>query len=194
MSFRWVPALVAALLALPAGADIDESAYQANGAVSNERERKRLQREFAAQRAAADRQAQAESAAAQQTAAAARARDAARPYGERLTEQRCTACHPAGNYAAKRHTRLYWRLVVARMVWINEAPVAADERAVIADHLATAYPAAMDEQFAEYGLPLMTLAMLAGAARIGRRLWTRHRVRTGGEGDEGRQGLSGRRA
>lgn len=194
MRWRWLPAMVMALLALPAGADIDESAYRAGGAVSSERERKLLQREFAAQRAAEERQAEAESAAARQAAAAARAREAARPYGERLTEQRCTVCHPAGNYAAKRHTRLYWRLVVARMVWINEAPVAADERAAIADHLATAYPAAMEEQLAEYGLPLMTLAMLAGTARIGRRLWTRHRARIEGETDEGRQGLSGRRA
>jgi hypothetical protein len=177
--------MVMALLALPAGADIDESAYKAGGAVGSERERQLLQREFAAQRAAEGRQAAAESVAAQQAATAARARAAARPYGERLTEQRCTVCHAAGNYTAKRHTWLYWRLVVARMVWINEAPVAPAERVIIADHLAAVYPAAMDEQTAEYGLPLMTFGMLAGAAWVGRRVWARHLTRIEGEGDEG---------
>lgn len=194
MRWRWVPALVLAVLALPAGADIDESAYKAVGAVGSERQRRLLQREFAAQRAAAERQAAAATAAAQAAAAAASTRDAARPAGERLTEQRCTICHPAGNYTAKRHTWFYWRLVVARMVWINEAPVAADERAAIADHLATAYPAAIGEQLVEYGLPPMLLALAAGAVGIGRRLWLRHRARTQGDGDEGGQRLSGRRA
>lgn len=194
MSFAWGLAVLMTMLAMPAAADIDESAYQAGGSVRSEREWARLQLEFAAQRAAEHEQARQSLAAAEHAAAAARARDAARPYAERLTEQRCTVCHAAGNYSAKRHTWLYWRLVVARMAWINDAPVTAAEQGVIASHLAVAYPARLDERAIEYGLPLLAAGLLAGTTWIGRRLWRRHLARAEGENDESGQGLPGRRA
>lgn len=162
-------ALLAMSFSLPPRADIDESAYEAVGSVRSERERQRLQRQFAAAAEAERRRAAEEAAAQARALAEARAREAARPYPERLTEQQCTRCHPADNYTTKHHTRLYWRLVVARMVWLNEAAIPPEAQGIIADHLAATYPARGEEIITEYGLPAVALALLGSVAWIGRR-------------------------
>ena len=159
------------LYATPAQADIDESAYEARGSVRNEQERQRFQAQFAAEAEAERRRIDEAEAAWARAEAEARAREAARPYPERLTGQKCTLCHPADNYTTKHHTWLYWRLVVARMVWLNEAPIAVDEQSVIASHLATAYPARGEEVVTEYGFPAAALVLVGGIAWIGRRFW-----------------------
>ena len=156
-------------------ADIDESAYEAVGAVRNEQKRQRLQAQFAAEAEAERRRAEEEAARAQRERDEANAREAARPYPERLTKQQCTLCHPAENYTEKRHVWLYWRLVVARMAWLNGAPVAPEEQGVIASHLAAAYPARVQEYAIEYGGPPAALALLAAAVRLGKRLWAKFR-------------------
>ncbi|MDO8934079.1 MAG: hypothetical protein Q7U97_16935 [Rhodocyclaceae bacterium] len=165
--------------ALPANADIDESAYEAVGAVRTERERRRLQQQFETDTVAERRRAQTEEAALARAIADEKARDAARPYAERLTRQQCTLCHSAENYAAKRHTWLYWRLVVARMVWLNDAPIARDAQNVIAGHLAMTYSAHPQERLVEYGLPVAELTLAAGMVWAGQRLVAGWRRRTG---------------
>jgi len=182
MRFRVALAATIAIHAGPAAADIDESAYRPAGAVRSERERERLKKQFDLQRAA---EAAAEERRLEETGKAeaeARARYAARPYDERITERTCTLCHAAGNYSGKRHSWLYWRLVVARMVWINGAPVPAADRAVIAGYLARTFPATAAERVVEYGLPLAAVGVLAAAGLTGWRLWAR---RLAGGHDEG---------
>lgn len=163
--------LMLSLHTAPTRADIDESAYAAGGSVRDERERQRLQAQFAAEAEAERILRDAEDAARARAEAEAQAREAARPYPERLTAQRCTLCHPADNFTTKHHTLLYWRLVVARMVWLNQAPIALEEQSVIASHLAATYPARGEEIVTEYGLPAAALALLGGIAWIGRRFW-----------------------
>lgn len=163
--------LLMMLPAMPLRADIDESAYEAVGAVRSEAERRRMQSEFAKQIETERQRRAATEAAQQQARAAALAREAARPYPERLTEQQCTLCHPAENYTSKHHTWLYWRLVIARMVWLNDAPIPADVQAIIANHLAAAHPARGEDIITEYGIPAAVLTLLAGMAWTGRRLW-----------------------
>lgn len=173
MRFCVVVSVGIALHAAPVLADIDESAYEAVGAVRGERERARLKRQFDIQRAAEAAEEERTREEARKAEAEVQARQAARPYDERLTERTCTVCHAAENYAGKRHTWLYWRLVVVRMVWVNDAPVSAADRGVIAGYLARAFPARGEEQVVEYGLPLAAVGVLAAVAWTGRRLWTR---------------------
>ncbi len=160
-----------ALHATPVRADIDESAYEARGSVRNEQERQRFHAQFAAEAEAERRRIDEAEAARARAEAEAQAREAARPYPERLTRQKCTLCHPSDNYTTKHHTWFTWRLVVARMVWLNEAPIAMDEQSVIVGHLAAAYPARGEEIVTEYGLPAAALVLLGGIAWIGRRFW-----------------------
>jgi hypothetical protein len=134
----------------PAGADIDNSAYDAGGAVRDPRERTRLERQLRQDVEADRRRAAAEAKRVEHLRQEAIAQNAARPYPERLTEQHCTLCHTAENYTAKRHTWLGWRLVVARMVWLNDAPIAFDAQGIIANHLAETYVALPDEEVAEF--------------------------------------------
>lgn len=163
--------LLLALLASPLRADIDESAYEAVGAVRSEQERQRLQKQFAAEAEAERRRMAEEETALARAIAAAAAREAARPYPERLTRQQCTLCHPAENYTSKHHTWLYWHLIVTRMVWLNEAPIPAEAQAIIVDHLAATYPARGEEVMQEYVLPTLALALLASVAWAGHRFW-----------------------
>jgi hypothetical protein len=170
MRWRLVLAIwVVLLVAPPANADIDESAYQAGTALQSEAERRHRDATLAAEREA-EKQRAAEAALASERAQAERlAHEAARPHPERLTEQHCTRCHPAENYTAKGHTWLVWRMVVARMVWLNEAEIPLEVQSVITTHLAAAYPASSVTILAEYGFPSAVLALLAAAAWIIRR-------------------------
>lgn len=163
--------LLVALFAAPLHADIDESAYEAVGAVRGEAQRQKMQAELAREITAEQQRAAEEAAAMEKIHAESVAREAARPYPERLTEQQCTLCHPAENYTSKHHTWLYWRLVVARMVWLNEAPVTPEAQTTIVAHLAKTYPARGEEIVTEYGLPAIMLALLSGTAWAARRLW-----------------------
>ena len=50
-------------------------------------------------------------------------------------------CHVADYYINLRHNRVGWELVNLRMQYLNDAPLAAGERSVIAAHLTETYPA-----------------------------------------------------
>lgn len=177
---RWLVGLLYLGMAIcPAIADIDNSAYEAVGVVRNEKERRALQRQFEAERAAEAAREAALEAERQKERHAAAARQAARPYPERLTQQRCTQCHQATNYANQRHTWIGWTLVVKRMVHLNHAPIPAEEHPVIVDYLVETYPAATEEGIVEYGLPLVALALVAGIWWTGQRLMRRWRHQQG---------------
>jgi len=171
-----LPLIIGAMLiALPAYSDIDESAYEAGKSVRSERERQRLQAELADETEAEHQRAEAEAAAEARAQAEAAAREAARPYPERLTKRQCTVCHEASNFLPQRHTWIAWRIVVARMVWINGAAIDAESQGIIAGYLADTYPAGPEERIVEYGLPAALLALLALMGWAGRRLLAWHR-------------------
>lgn len=145
------------LTGAPALADIDNSAYEAGDALRDPGHRQRLESQFERDADAERRRAEAEAARAQEARELARAREAARPYPERLTEEQCTRCHGADNYTTKAHTWLAWRLVVARMVWLNDAPIPFEAQGLIADHLARAYPAAPGNEVVEFAYALAAI-------------------------------------
>jgi hypothetical protein len=157
-------------------ADIDPSAYEARGAVASERERATLERQFVREKAAEAQRAAELAEAERRASELAAAREAARPYAERLTGRRCTVCHPATNYSARRHTGIGWTLVVKRMVYLNDAQIAADEQGVIAAYLAATYPAGSAERLVEYGLPATAALGLGSLFYWGRRVIRRRRT------------------
>ena len=158
------------LIAFPASADIDESAYEAGKSALGARARQRLQAELAAEAAAEHMRAEAEAVAEARAQAEAAAREAARPYPERLTRRQCTVCHEDSNFLPRRHTWIAWRMVVARMVWINGAAIDMKSQGIIAGYLADTYPAGPKERIVEYGLAVVLLALPALMVWAGRRL------------------------
>ncbi len=130
------------LVAQPGVADIDPAEYELKSSVRSEKERKRLQAEFDAdKKMEAELQRQEEESAARRLAAEKAAWEAL-PYPVRLTRMRCTlTCHVADNYVNQRHNRIGWELVILRMQSLNDAQFAAGERSAIAAHLAETYPA-----------------------------------------------------
>lgn len=93
------------------------------------------------------------------------------PPGERLIERHCASCHDRERIAAARHSRLGWALTVARMRYLNRAPIPAADGRAIAAHLAFAQPAGLAQNALEHGLALALLLVPAGA--IARRLYRR---------------------
>lgn len=138
--FRFLCLLIC-LTPRPGMADIDPAEYELKTSVRSEKERQRLQAEFAReQQQEAERQRQEDEREARRLAAEKAAWEAL-PYALRLTRTRCTACHAADNFANQRHNRIGWELVILRMQHFNEAQLGAGERSLIAAHLAEAYPA-----------------------------------------------------
>lgn len=169
---RWPLALL--LACTNAAADIDSSAYNAGGIIRNEAQREALQQQFELERQAEAAREAARIAELERRLAEAAAREAARPWPERLTEQRCTLCHPATHFSAQQHTWLGWTLVVKRMVHLNKAPIPPEEHAVIVGYLLAAYPPAAADTLIECGTPPLLLAILAGAGYFALR-WRRRR-------------------
>lgn len=130
------------LLAQPAVlADIDPADYALKSSIRSEKERKRIQAEFDAdKKKEAELQRQEEETEARRLTAEKTAWEAL-PYPVRITRTRCTLCHVADYYINLRHNRVGWELVNLRMQYLNDAPLAAGERSVIAAHLTETYPA-----------------------------------------------------
>ena len=100
---------------------------------------------------------------------------------ERLAERHCTRCHAAADYADVRHTALFWWLVVARMVWVNEAGIPFAEQRAIVGHLAGRQGADAAGAALEYGSVAAPLLLVAGLFRGGRRWRRRQRTKEGSE-------------
>jgi hypothetical protein len=157
LAWAFAMAICAMLYCAQSLADIDNSAYEAAGAVRDKGEQQRLKQqlerdiETERQRAAAD---------AERTETArqeALARKMSQSYPERLTEQHCTSCHTADNFTTKGHTWLMWRLIVARMAWLNDAPVPFEAQNIVADYLMRAYPVAPENEITEFAYILAAL-------------------------------------
>ncbi len=134
MKSQWAHILLLGI-ALPAWAEMEGDAYVPDGVLdtrSRESVRARIQAEQAAE-AERERLRQAEWRAEQARIAAEAAR---RPYPERLFEARCGLCHAPEQLAPYRHTWLGWQAVIARMRWLNGAPLSLSEGNVLARHLA----------------------------------------------------------
>lgn len=171
---RWLLALL--LACTSAAADIDSSAYDAGGIIRSEAQREALQRQFEIERQAEVAREAARLAELERRLAEAAAREAARPWPERMTERRCTLCHAATNFSAQRHTWLGWTLVVKRMVLLNKAPTPPEEHAVIVGYLLATYPPGATDYLIEYGVPPLLLAMLGAAGYLALRWWRRRRT------------------
>ncbi|MBL8485682.1 MAG: hypothetical protein JNK22_01075 [Rhodocyclaceae bacterium] len=143
---------LALLIASAARADVDPSEYGTRSSLRSEAERQRLQRELSRERAVeAGRDAERRAEAAGRLAAE-QARLEGRPWPVRLTEARCTACHPATNYSLADHALPGWWMVALRMRFMNDAPVTWGEMRIIARHLAETYPARRETALIEWGL------------------------------------------
>ncbi len=167
-------AIAAAVGGQPALADVDVADYQTPGVVRSERERQRLQAEFARQREQEEQRARIEVEEQARLAAAEAARLAARPYPLRLTESRCTVCHAATHFQQQAHTWPGWLAVVLRMKYFNHAPLASDEIPVIVGHLAATHPAGGIDALIEFGV----LPTALGVAALPL-LWYRRRLKAG---------------
>jgi len=154
-----LPYLLGWLVAQPVLAEMDPAEYELKASVRSEKERQRLQAEFEADKQReADRQRMEEEGETRRLAAEKAAWEAL-PYPARLTRTRCTACHAADNFENRRHNRIGWELAVLRMQILNEAPIGAGERSVIAAQLAEAYPASGSTAWVE-ALQQLAVALL----------------------------------
>lgn len=140
-------------------ADIDQAEYELKASVRSEKERKRLEAGFEADREKAAELQRQEEAREQARLEEEKAAWEALPAPVRLTRTRCTLCHAADNYTNQRHNRIGWELVILRMQVLNEAPLGPGERSVIAAQLAESYPASGSVAWVE-ALQQLAMALL----------------------------------
>lgn len=158
------------LLPMVAWADIDISEYETKSSLKNPRTQKRYLDQIATEKAEEERR-EAELLAAEKLAEAARRlADEARPWPERLTEMRCTACHVAEHYTQNGHTSLGWWLVVLRMKEVNKVALAWDEARLIVTYLSEQHPANPDGAVIEWGAVILGLGLPFVAVSFGRRI------------------------
>lgn len=122
-------------IAISSWAEMEGDAYTPEG-VLDARTRDLLRERIQAERAAEAERDALRQAAAQEEQARLAAEAARRPYPERLFEARCGLCHAPEQLVAIRHTWLGWQAVIARMRWLNGAPLSQAESNVLARHLA----------------------------------------------------------
>ncbi len=151
--------LLTSLAPRPGLADVDPADYELKTAVHSEKERKKLEAVFAADRARAAELQRQDVEREQHRLAEENAAWKALPASVRLIQAHCTVCHAADNYMNQRHNRIGWELVVLRMQFLNEAPLGTGERSVIAAQLAKDYPATGRAAWAEV-LQQLAVALL----------------------------------
>jgi len=157
---RWLTwALLAALWVAPALAEMDASDYKIDEVITSGKVRDKIKAEIAREMDQEARQAQRDAEEEARQRAQAEAEEARRPYPQRLLQSRCTLCHLADNYLNQRHTALGWHGVIARMRWLNRAPIAWDEHFVLANELARLRPAAAADAVLEVGAGTAALAL-----------------------------------
>ena len=163
----WLAALI---VVAGARADVDVSEYESKSALSSLRDQRRIQREIAQEQAAelwrADEAAKRQ---ARQRTEEESAR-AARPYGERLLEARCTVCHGAENYRGTRHGTLGWWLVVLRIRHMNGAYLEPGEPGAIVAELMRVRGPSWADRVLEYGVLAGALAAVPLLVWGGRRV------------------------
>ncbi|MCK7578175.1 MAG: hypothetical protein MZV65_22170 [Chromatiales bacterium] len=130
-----------------------------------EREQARARIEAARQRESERAEARVRAEAAERLRQAQLAEEAdRRPLGARLTETHCGTCHALDQLGRVRHTELGWALTIARMRYLNDARIPAEDAAHIRRHLARTQPAETAQAWLEYGLvSLLTLLTLGWA-------------------------------
>lgn len=173
-------ALVIACLALPVigRADIDPGELQSHTALKDRKSQDRFQRQIEIDKLAEARREAEEAKTAQHAEEERRRAEAARPWPVRLTEQRCTLCHPAINYTRNAHALPGWWAVALRMKYANKAPVDWNELQVIVPHLAEAHPAEGIDDWIEWALALLLFAspaLIAVTGHVAGRLIRRRR-------------------
>ncbi len=159
----WIKSVVLCVLlssAYPAQADIDVAEYQTSRSVQSEDERRALQQNFETERRREAEREAALRAAAERELADAQARQAARPWPERLTQARCTHCHADQNYLRIRHALPGWWLVILRMRYFNRAELTWPEMWIISQHLTTTHPADSWIVLLEWLVPLLPFSTL----------------------------------
>lgn len=166
---RWWVVFVL-MLPMAAWADIDISEYETKSSLKNPRTQKRYLDQIATEKAEEARREADLLAAEKQAEAARRMADEARPWPERLTEMRCTACHVAGHYTQNGHTLLGWWLVVLRMKEVNKVDLDWNEATLIVAHLSNLHPATLGDAMLEWGALLLGVGLpIAGVAYSRRR-------------------------
>lgn len=121
--------------------DVDVSEYQTQRSVRSEAESRKLQKDFARERDLEFQREQELQERLMRKQEAERLRLANRPWPVRLTEARCTLCHPASHYTQNSHTLPGWGIVTLRMRYFNQAPMTWQEQWTIIVHLAETSPA-----------------------------------------------------
>lgn len=163
-----------------AGADIDAAEYETRTHLRDGRSQDRMRRQIEVEREAEARRAAERDDALRQAEAGRLRAEAARPWPERLTEQRCTSCHAARNYLEAAHTAPFWWGVALRMKWVNGAPVGWDELAVIVPQLHAQRPAGGMRaviEWASIAALLVAPAAVYGVQYRLRRWWRQGRQR-----------------
>lgn len=158
------------LLPMVAWADIDIREYETKSSLKSPRIQKRYLDQIATEKAEESKREAELLAAEKQAEAARRIADEARPWPERLTVMRCTACHATEHYSSKRHTRIGWWLVVLRMKEVNNAVLPWDEVAQIVAYLSERYPADSEARVIEWGGLAAGLGLPFGLVFLRRRL------------------------
>jgi hypothetical protein len=166
------------VLSSPAQADIDPAELQAHTALKDRKSQATALRQIEIDKAAEAKREAEEALAAERAEAERRRADAARPWPVRLTEQRCTLCHPAVNYTRNAHALPGWWAVTLRMKYVNNAPVNWEELRVIVTHLAETQPTRGIDYVIEWALAVLLLSsplLIALAGLVARRLIRRRR-------------------
>ena len=158
-------AALSALSMLPsARADIDPDELKAHTSLKDRGAQKKVLRQIENDKAAEARRAAEDAEAARRAEEERQRAEAARPWPVRLTEQRCTLCHPAINITRNAHALPGWWAVALRMKYINKAAVSWDELQIIVPHLAETHPATGIDRGVEWGLALPLLLSPIGFA------------------------------
>lgn len=161
-----------------ARADIDPEELQARSVLKDRQSQEKYRRQIEIDQAAERRRAAELALDAQRADAERRRAEAARPWPVRLTEQRCTLCHPATHYTRNGHALPGWWAVGLRMKYANEAPVSWEELQLIVTHLSELHPTSDADTRVEWLLfvgVLCILPAILGAGCLTRRLVKRRR-------------------
>ena len=162
-----------------ARADIDPDELKAHTALKDSKAQKKYLQQIEIDKAAEARREAEEAQTARRAKEERRRAEEARPWPVRLTEQRCTLCHPATNYTRNAHALPGWWAVGLRMKYTNNAPLDWDELRIIVPHLAETHPATGIDHWVEWVLAylLLTSPLTAATTAYVARRWLQRRAR-----------------